>query len=172
MTVDTLIARALSAIGKKTVYKSPGIMPSFDASVWPDHGASTDCSGYIAWCLRFPGENRKVNHPLYDKVNSGWFETTAIHADGLSSTGFFTRLNLVKPGALLVYPDYKGSDGKFHDGHVGIVIEGAGKSIDDVTKIVHCSVSNSKKGDAIQITKPNPWLAHKDSIVVWFDSIT
>jgi hypothetical protein len=35
MNVSTVLSRALSAIDKKTVYKSPGKMPSFEASSWP-----------------------------------------------------------------------------------------------------------------------------------------
>jgi hypothetical protein len=83
MDVDTVISRALSGLGKKTVYKSPGKMPPFTANEWP-LGAENDCSGFLCWCLRF-SKNRKIDHPLYKKVNGGYFETTGIHADGLHS---------------------------------------------------------------------------------------
>ena len=87
MNADTIITRALSGIGKKTIYSSPGKMPSLAASEWPMN-AENDCSGFLCWAFRF-SKNRKVDHPLYKKVNGGYFETTGIHADGLHSTGFF-----------------------------------------------------------------------------------
>ncbi len=96
MKVPVLVARACSALGKKTVYESPGVIPSFAAIDWPK-GARIDCSGFVDWCLRFT-ESRRVDHPLYKKVNGGWFETTAIHADGNDSTGFF--LELIGPNQL------------------------------------------------------------------------
>ena len=170
MKVSTFVTRAMSGIDKKTIYKSPGKMPSFEASAWPEN-AQNDCSGFVDWCLRF-SPNRKVNHPLYNKINGGWFETTAIHADGLSSVGYFSQIDAAKPGAMLVYPDYVGSDGKNRDGHIGIVLEATGKGIEGVTKIIHCSLGSYKKhNDAILITGSEIWQAHKSSIIVWFDGI-
>lgn len=146
-------------------------MPSFDASTWPT-AAQSDCIGFVDWCLRFTA-TRKVEHPLYKRINGGWFETTAIHADGLSPVGFFSKLDAAKPGAMLVCPDYVGTDGRLHDGHIGIVLEAAGTGLKGVTKIIHCSLGASKKlGDAIQITGSEIWQAHKSSIIVWFDGIT
>ncbi|GLO11945.1 hypothetical protein PPUJ20028_05260 [Pseudomonas putida] len=171
MNISTLIARATSGAGKKTIYKSPGKMPSFDASVWP-YNSQNDCSGYVDWCLRF-SPNRKVDHPLYKKINGGWFETSGIHADGLASTGYFSRIENAKPGAILVYPDYTGSDGNSHDGHMGIVLEvNGGKGVKGVTKIVHCSNgAYTKLGDAIQITGSEIWQIKKESIIVWLDGL-
>lgn len=170
MEISTVIARATSALSKQTKYESPGSMPSFDGSSWPSH-AKCDCSGFVDWCLRlFP--NRKVDHPLYRQVNGGWFETSAIYRDGLSSTGYFTKVANATPGALLVYPDYKGEDGARHDGHIGVVIEASGPGIAGVTKIVHCSLGNWKAhGDAVQETGPEPWLQHNGSIIVWLDGL-
>ena len=90
MNVNTLLTRAFSGLDKKTEYKSPGVMPPFGASSWLPN-IKADCSGFVDWCLRF-SPNRKVNHPLYVRVNGGWFETSAIHRDGLESVGFFTKL--------------------------------------------------------------------------------
>jgi hypothetical protein len=145
-------------------------MPSFEASSWPDGGVC-DCSGFVDWCLRaFPG--RKVDHPLYKKVNGGWFETTAIYADGLAATGYFSRLTTPKPGALLVYPDYKGDDGKNHDGHIGIVTAASGDDVAGVQSIIHCSLGGWKHhGDAVQETAPEAWLAHGNSIIVWYEGL-
>lgn len=170
MKASTVITRAMSGLGKSTIYKSPGKMPSFDASVWPSQ-AQNDCSGFVDWCLRF-SPNRKVEHPLYIKINGGWFETTAIHADGMASVGYFSQIEIAKPGAMLVYPDYVGNDGKNHDGHIGIVLEANGKGIKGVTKVIHCSLGASKsKGDAIQATGSEIWQGHKTSIIVWFDGL-
>ncbi len=170
MNISTLITRAQSGLGKETGYKSPGKMPSFDAPSWPAK-AQNDCSGYIDWCLRFSA-NRKVDHPLYKKVNGGWFECTGIHSDGLANTGFFTQLESARPGAMLVYPDFIGSDGKSHDGHIGIVLAANGKGVKGVSKIIHCSLGNwSKFGDAIQVTGSEPWQAHANAIIVWFDGL-
>lgn len=170
MKVSTVVTRAMSGLGKGTVYKSPGKMPSFEASVWPDK-AQNDCSGFVDWCLRF-SPNRKVDHPLYKRINGGWFETSAVHADGLSSVGFFTQIETAKPGAMLVYPDYLGRDGKNHDGHIGIVLEANGKDVKGVTKIIHCSLGASNKlGDAIQVTDSEIWQGHTNSIIVWFDGL-
>ncbi|MFZ6750091.1 CHAP domain-containing protein [Undibacterium sp. Ren11W] len=170
MNVSTVISRAMSGLAKTTAYKSPGKMPSFEASSWQENGAC-DCSGFVDWCLRF-SPNRVVDHPLYKKINGGWFETTAIHADGLASVGYFSQLETAKPGAMLVYPDYIGSDGKKHDGHIGIVIEVNGSGVRGVSKIVHCSMNGwTNKGDAIQATGSEPWQAHVNSIIVWFESV-
>lgn len=170
MQVSTFITRAMSGIDKKTSYKSPGKMPSFDASSWPER-AKCDCSGFVDWCLRF-SPNRKVDHPLYLKTNGGWFETTAIHADGLATVGYFSRIENAKPGAMLVYPDYVGPDKTKHDGHIGIVLEVNGKGVSGVTRIIHCSLGAfNKKGDAIEVTDSSIWQRNKSSIIVWFDGL-
>lgn len=170
MKVETVITRAMSGLGKGTLYKSPGKMPSFDASEWPAN-AQNDCSGFVDWCLRFK-PNRKVDHPLYKKINGGWFKTTAIHADGMASVGYFTQLESPKKGAILVYPDYVGTDGKSHDGHIGFILEVAGNDISGATKVIHCSLGGyNNHGDAIQITDSGIWRRHPSSIIVWYDDL-
>lgn len=169
MNTDTIIARALSGVGKKTIYSSPGKMPALAASEWPMNAAN-DCSGFLCWVLRF-SKNRKIDHPLYKKVNGGYFETTGIHADGLHSTGFFTKIDDPIPGALLVYPDYKDVSGKRRDGHIGLVVESSGPGVSGAIKVVHCSLGNYRtKKDAIQVTGPDAWLKHSSSIIVWLDN--
>jgi hypothetical protein len=102
MDLDTLIARARSGLGKNTKYESPGVTPPLSAATWPASGAKNDCSGYMAWCLRI---SRAVNHPKYQQINGGWFETTAIHAEIANSWGFFDQLDTPKIGAFVAYPD-------------------------------------------------------------------
>lgn len=162
---DAIVHRALSAPGCDTVYASGGAIPPLSASAWPHAGAATDCSGFVAWCLRM---SRRVNHPLYRAVNGGWFETTAVYQDGLASTGFFSRVPRAEPGCLLVYPD-RSDDGGLHQGHIGIVVKASGDGIAGVDQVVHCSLSAYRKtGDAIRVSDPGPWLARKDSIIVRF----
>jgi hypothetical protein len=170
MRVETAITRALSGVGRSTKYESPGRMPSFDATAWPS-GSKCDCSGFIDWVFRlFP--TRKVDHPLYRKINGGWFETSGIHADGLANTGWFSRIDDPRPGALLVCPDYVGADGRKHDGHIGLVVDVSGSGITGASKVVHCSFGNWKnKGDAIQVTDASVWAARLESIVVWLDNL-
>ena len=171
MNVTTLLARARSGLGKHTRYASPGHMPDFAASAWPADG-DCDCSGFVDWCLRaFPG--RRVHHPLYEQVNGGWFETTAIHRDGLASTGYFTKLDRARPGALVVYPDYKDASGTSHDGHVGIVTATSDvDGIAGVTEVIHCSLGGWKNHqEAIRATPPVAWAGHANSIVVWLDGL-
>lgn len=171
MDVNTLLNRAASALDKNTTYRSPGRMPSFAASTWSPN-IEADCSGFVDWCLRF-SPNRQVNHPLYRRVNGGWFETTAIHRDGLESVGFFSQLETPRVGAMLVYPDYRGRDGRMHDGHIGIISEVRGNGVEGVEKIIHCSLGSSNRlGDAVQETGPDPWLLHSNSIIVWFEGLT
>jgi hypothetical protein len=171
MDASVVLSRAFSGMGKKTVYKSPGKMPPFAAVSWPA-AAQNDCSGFVSWCLRF-SQSRKVDHPLYRRVNGGWFETTAIYQDGIESTGYFHRIDDARPGALLVYPDYGDTAGDRHDGHVGIVVEAPGTGIKGVTKVIHCSLGNFKRNhDAIDVTDASPWLSRKESIIVWLEGLT
>lgn len=172
MDVNTAVSRAKSGLGKGTQYKSPGKLPKFASPAWPAN-AKNDCSGFMYWCLRFssnPPESRQVDHPLYKKTNGGWFETTAIHADGIASVGYFTRIENPVVGAMLVYPDLGG-----HDGHIGIVtkVKSNPKGIAGVSSIIHCSLGawNSKQ-DAIQETDPAIWLKNKASIIVWYDGFS
>jgi hypothetical protein len=170
MKRSVLLDRARSALDKKTKYESPGKMPPFAAATWPI-SARNDCSGFVDWCLRF-SQDRRVDHPLYTKINGGWFETAAIYADGLAQVGYFSILDAVEPGCMLVYPDYKGADGKTHDGHIGIVLATAGQSIADVVEVIHCSLGAwHSEGDAIQITAATIWQKHEGSIAIWFDDL-
>lgn len=176
MDVQTVLARAASGLGKHTVYASPGNMPAFSATTLPGQG-QLDCSGFVYWAIRFPStppQSRIVDHPLYKKINGGWFETTAIHADGLKDTGYFKQVEPMV-GAFLVYPDYRGSDGKMHDGHIGIItaIDPLRSGIARVTRIIHCSLGGWRDhNDAVQETGPDHWLRQPSSIAVWYEGLT
>lgn len=164
MDAEYLVTRALSATGKKTVYKSPGVVPDRRGE-WPE-SAATDCSGFISWCLKI---SRKVDHPLYKQVNGGWFETTAVYQDVIKSVGYFDQLTTPRPGAILVYPDYRDTQNRLRQGHIGIVTQTNGAAcIAGVDAVVHCSVGNSAQGDAVQETPPTPWRAHEKSVIGWY----
>lgn len=168
MEAAFVVTRALSALKGNTGYQSLGKPVPLAATSWPS-GACTDCSGFIAWCLRL---SRRVDHPLYVRVNGGWFETTAIHRDGMESTGFFVQLDSPRPGALLVYPDYNDPQGAHHEGHIGLVLDADGEGIAGAQKVIHCSLGNYRgTGEAIQVTGPQAWLENKDSILVWLDAL-
>ena len=170
MLATTVIARATSALGRQTVYDSPGRMPPFEAITWPDK-AHNDCSGFVDWCLRF-SFSRRVDHPFYVRYNGGWFETGAIHADGLSSVGYFSEISRGRPGAMLVYPDYTDDKGVVHQGHIGIVLEADGDGVSGVTKVIHCGYTAWKtSGDAVQVSGSAIWQGHRNSILVWFDGL-
>jgi len=172
MDSKTAIARALTGLQKKTVYKSPGTLPSLELDAWPEN-ASNDCSGFIYWCLRFestPAGSRRVDNPLYKKVNNGWFDTSAIHADGKDVGGYFRELEFPAVGSLLVYPDKGGSEG--HIGMVTAVTPGTA-GIAGVEKVIHCSLGGwNKKGDAIQETAPDVWVKATSSIIVWYEGFS
>lgn len=146
MNVAILIDRARSGLGKNTKYSSPGATPPLGAASWPDSGAKMDCSGFLAWCLRI---SRAVDHPMYKKINGGWFETTGIHADVEHSWGYFEQLDKPAVGSFVVYPDQNG-----HDGHIGLVTDvNGGKGVSGIDKVIHCS-SGGGRSMATPFAKP------------------
>lgn len=119
--------------------------------------------------FRWP-KGRVVEHPLYQLVNGGWFETTAIYADGNAPTGHFRRLERAVPGALLVYPDPE-VNGRRRQGHVRIAVSVSGVGVAGVDVVIHCSVGNARRGDAIQVTAAAAWVVRQDAIVVWYEGL-
>lgn len=162
----TVVSRALSGVGSKTAYELENKRnPSLSAEQWPASGMRTDCSSFVAWCLRM---SSKVAHPLYVKKNGGWFETSAVYEDGLQQTGYFSKVELAQPGSLLVYGDSKSGHG-----HIGIVTEAKGKGVKGASKVVHCSSGNfNKTGKAIQLTDAAAWLKRSDTIIVDFEGFS
>jgi hypothetical protein len=107
-------------------------------------------------------------HPLYVRINGGWFDTAAIHRDLQDTKGFFDRLDAARPGAIVVYPDADG-----HQGHIAIVIEASGPGVEGISRIIHCSSGNfASTEDAIQITEPAAFLTRKDSLIGWYRGLT
>lgn len=162
MDAASLVLRARSGIGKNTRYSSPGVTPPLSASTWPETGGKCDCTGFLAWCLRI---SRKVNHPMYAKVNGGWFETTGIHADIEASWGYFEKLDIPRVGSFVVYPDTGGVDG-----HIGLISEVSGQSgMAGIVSVIHCSNGSWKKhGDAIRETDASVWLTKSASVLGWY----
>lgn len=135
MDVAAVIARAhgAAALGVRYELGKGGMNPG---SPTPAAGGKCDCSGFVAWCL---GMSRKTSNTFYVHFNGGWIETTAVWTDIGKSVGMFED-TLIKPGAVLVYPDAAG-----HQGHIGIAV--------DATHVAHCSKGNdTATGNAIQIT--------------------
>jgi len=158
-TVTTMLARARSAAGKKTIYElgKGGMKPT---AAHP--GSHCDCSGYVSWVLGF---SRMTDHPTYKSFNGGWVNTDAIVHDANVATGFFTKLDTPKRGCLIVYPSSKSTGVKI--GHVGIVTEVSGGK---ATKVIHCSSGNSKRGDAIAETGPEVW-NKPITIYAWYEGL-
>jgi cell wall-associated NlpC family hydrolase len=164
MLASVMLERAQACLERKTAYKlGKGNFSTKKPQL--ELGKQCDCSGFVAYCMMF---NRKTDHPLYVKVNGGWFDTTAIHRDLQVSQGFFDALDAAKPGAIVVYPDAGG-----HQGHIGIVVEANGPGVKGIDRIIHCSSGNFRSnGDAIQITAPSAFLARKDSLIGWYGGLT
>jgi cell wall-associated NlpC family hydrolase len=116
-SVADMIARARSAVGRRTKYQlgEGGTRPAAELPGAPSKGC--DCSGYVCWCL---GIARQTDHNLYVHFNGGWINTDAIVHDADANTGFFYKIESPKVGTIIVYPSKRPSR-KY--GHVGIVTE-------------------------------------------------
>jgi len=152
MTLDEVLDRAKSAIGRKCVYELG--RGGFDEHApWPwDYERKCDCSGCVAWDI---GQSRHTTHPWYQDFNGGWLSTEAIMRDCGVPYGMFNPVpwEQAKPGHLIVYGNQKG-----HHGHVGIV-----SALDEFgpVKAVHCSLGNWREdGDAIMETGVGVFLSH------------
>jgi LysM repeat protein len=142
--VKELIKRARTALGRKVKYElGAGGMVATSGSPANIKNAC-DCSGFVSWCY---GRSRKTDHPLYLKFNGGWINTDAMVNDARRESGFFRHLSGPRVGCIVVFP----GPPLRKIGHVGIVTEvnAAGTA---VTKVIHCSAGNGRKGDAIQET--------------------
>jgi hypothetical protein len=142
VTLSDVVTRARSVVGSGT-YKlgmggrNPELNEPFDKF------DRCDCSGFVAWCLG-------IDRYQPGRIDGDWIETTAVYHD----TQLFTPMNDRLPGYVIVYPDANG-----HQGHIGIIsaVDFGGR----ITRVIHCSHSNSESGKgAVQETAPNVFLAH------------
>lgn len=143
--LDGRIARARSACNRGISYGlgQGGMEPRDDL---PTRNARCDCSGFAAWGLsldRFQGDKGKLHSKAIP-----WIETTAIARDATGAQRLFQQIEKPVPGCLVVYGDRKVL-GRKREGHIGFVSEVRNRLDFDV---IHCSVGNDRKGDAIQET--------------------
>jgi flagellum-specific peptidoglycan hydrolase FlgJ len=145
---EQTLARARKALGRRTVYDLGA------GGMDPTRGLDRlcDCSGFVAWAIGIPRQ--------LPPKSGGWLDTDAYHAGGGAVfPGLLSAVAAGKaqPGDIVVYPDYK-QNGKRRQGHMGIVsqVDAQGKP----SRVIHCSVSNSNRGDAVQETPPTAWNAH------------
>ena len=165
MTVQQLIARARSASGRAIKYKLGKGGESGLSSLPADKNGQCDCSGFACWCLAM---GRRNNHPLYKKFNNGWINTDAIVYDAQNATGYFRKLDVPAPGAFIVYPS---PEPGVKVGHVGLITEVT--VVDDKvrpSKVIHCSSTNSKTGDAIRETDPSVF-NRPSTVFAWFEGL-
>jgi cell wall-associated NlpC family hydrolase len=148
--MSLLVERARSAIGAPTVYRlgkggrRPGAAHPRDAA------GLLDCSGFVAWVMGL--DRYQPANPRYKAINGGWINTDAIVRDATMGPGpgqLFRRVEVAEPGDVLVYGSYRDASGTRRVGHCGIVVVGGDWSR---MRVVHCSASNGRRGDAIQET--------------------
>jgi hypothetical protein len=112
--------------------------------------------------------SRKTRVAFYVEENGGWIETTAVSKDVLASTEIFAPLDTPLPGCVVVYGDYKDSNGRHHEGHMAVVTEvNNRRGLAGIDKIVHCSVSNENSGDTIQETDARIFANNRNSVIGW-----
>lgn len=164
MTTQELIDRARSVVGQPCKYKlGEGGRLWHAETPWNPHTLGCDCSGFVAWSL---GMDRHTPDTFYKKWNGGWIETSAVVRDALEhdGVGFFDRIEVAEPGAVLVYPDRK-VKGKVRQGHIGIVIEPPTPTF-GLFNVVHCSAGNFRRlGNAIAETDDALWRKNPGTVI-------
>jgi hypothetical protein len=145
----TALDRARAAIGRPTIYALGRGGRDPLAQHPADENRRCDCSGFVAWVLGTP---RRVPDTI------GWIETSRIVRDATVEGKLFHRLASPVAGDLVGYGDYTDeATGLRRQGHVGILsvvsadVAGAASWWDDL-RVIHCSVTNSRRGDAIAET--------------------
>jgi cell wall-associated NlpC family hydrolase len=196
-TIDQVMQRALSMLGKRTVYwaGNGGTDPSAASPVqlvdvgqqWPrlpvDEQRELEP---LARAAGFDVHDPTLIVPTCDcsgfvcwalglargeRLGDGsirWINTDSIHADAVSAGRRFRRTAEATVGSLVVYPKRESGE-RF--GHVGIVTE-----VDDegrARRVIHCSATNFKTPpfDAIQNTPPEAFERQRLSIYVWCQDI-
>lgn len=150
---DSILARAKSAIGKKTIYRlgRGGMKPERDRP--SNSEGMCDCSGFIAWCC---GISRQCT-----AISGGWIETTIIVRDATGPQALFRKLPAPVPGCLAVFGDCLG-----RQGHVAVVTKVVGSKPD---RVIHCSASSFRNtGDAILETAGTVFTKNPRTIYVEF----
>ena len=146
-----LLARARSAMGHGCVYVlGKGGMNPESPTPWGEK-IESDCSGFALWCA---GLHRLL-----------WLDTTRLVmiARDLQRVVALVPWIEAKSADFVIYPDRVGTDGKHHQGHMGIVAE----AMRGPQRVIHCSAGNwSRTGDAIAETGPEVWTMNAGSIVV------
>ncbi len=151
-----ILNRAMSALGKGTIYAlgKGGRRPL--APVPHDDKRQCDCSGFVAWSM---GVDRyQPRNPLYARFNGGWVATTSLVYDAgrpRAETGLVDRVDVPEPGDVVVYRDYT-VDGVRRQGHCGIISYVPTDWAGDYSqlRVIHCSASKAARlaGSAIQET--------------------
>lgn len=132
---ETTLKRAHDCLNKNTVYKlgKGGINPTNPLT------KQCDCSGFVAWAIGIPRE--------LPPRSGKWLQTTTYwQGGGNVGRGLFDQVSAHNAivGDIFVYPDV----GR-RQGHMGIISEVTNGR---PTKVIHCSKSNDRNGDAIQET--------------------
>lgn len=198
-SVQEVLARARSACGHGTVYWAgaggvradtaspttalavgqqwPSLPPEQQAEFAPIAAAAgldvhdpalvvraCDCSGLVCWALGFG--RRTTPAPFTDPA--GWIFTDSIWNDAMGNGARFQRRERASPGALVVYPKPAAGE-RF--GHVALVteVDAAGKA----TRVIDCSAVNFRNApfDAVQVTRPEAFERHPESIYAWCRSV-
>lgn len=155
-STNQTLERARKALGRGTVYKlgKGGMKPLQDL----DH--QCDCSGFVAWAIGIPRQ--------LPPDTGGWLDTDCYCRGGdpvLKDLATPVSGGPPTPGDLYVYPDST-VNGKHHEGHIGIISKVENGT---VTRVIHCSMSNSAAGDAVQETAPKAWINNPHAKVMRLD---
>lgn len=152
MTRAEIVARARSAIGRPTRYVLGRGGRHPEAAHPADDQGRLDCSGYVAWVL---GRDRHAP----GQISGDWISTSSIYRDALGPRRLFAPSPTPEPGDLIVYPDYRQGERR-RQGHVGVLVEAppvCDAGWHQLARVIHCSSSASRRGDAIAETDASPW---------------
>ncbi|MEO5793714.1 MAG: CHAP domain-containing protein [Rhodoferax sp.] len=187
--VQTVLGRAVSIVGRHTVYwaGAGGFDPQADSPVqplaigqqWPSQTQEDQAIFRpLAEAAGLNVDDPKLVAPACDCSGfvcwalgisrhpnlHTWINTDTIWDDANGRSVQFRRIERAVVGCIVVYPTVEGH--KY--GHIALVteIDANGRA----TRIVHCSADNfgSAPPDAIKITGPKAFEAQSESIYAWF----
>lgn len=157
MTIEELLARARSQIGKQTRYALGG--GTVSGSTCQDLTKACDCSGFVLWCLQL--RRQYPNEAWLKQATGGWLNTDGIWYDATEGPHRFVRpLAVPQAGGLIVYPAaWMSRQQRPKVGHIGILTS--------PETVIHCSAGNMRRyKDAIAETSTAVF--HQPSmILVW-----